>query len=118
MDRKLGHGQRIAATEGTQASLRTEIMPYRLLYTPRAASDLEDIRLYYSRGGRAALKRASAISKALRMLADGPYRWPIDDRNAAYRMRIVEGHRIRYRIIEETGVVLIIRVRGPWQDLP
>ncbi len=33
-------------------------------------------------------------------------------------MRIVERHRIRFRVDEDKKIVLVVRVRGPWQDLP
>ncbi|HYE52981.1 MAG TPA: type II toxin-antitoxin system RelE/ParE family toxin [Azospirillaceae bacterium] len=93
-------------------------MPYRLVYSPEAIDDLADIKRYHAQGGRIALRRVEHILRAARELAEAPLRWPVDDRDPGLRMRVVEGHRIRYAVDAGRRLVYIVRVRGPWQDLP
>ena len=92
--------------------------PYRIILTPQAVDDIDDIRAWYGQGGPKAKQRVERILAALRALAENAYRWPADDRDPAYRMRVVEGHRIRFEIDGARNALIIHRIRGPWQDLP
>jgi len=93
-------------------------VPYRVILTRQAAADLTAVRAWHGRGGMPAKARVAHILSAIRELSDAPSRWPRDDREPSLRMRIVEGHRIRFLVDEGAGTVVIVRVRGPWQDLP
>jgi len=92
-------------------------VPYTVRYTREALRDLAQMQAYYGRGGPRAERLVGRVRDALIALPDDHYRWPVDDRNPDLRMRIVEGHRIRFRILHELETVLVVRIRGPSQDL-
>ncbi|QJE71876.1 type II toxin-antitoxin system RelE/ParE family toxin [Aerophototrophica crusticola] len=91
---------------------------FTIQLSTRARRDLQAVHAWYGQGGVIAKRRVQHIIKALEDLAGAPFRWPVDDLDSRFRMRIVEKHRIRYRVSMEDRVVEVVRIRGPWQNLP
>lgn len=93
-------------------------MRYRVILLPEAEDDLNNVRRWYGRGGPAAKAKVKHILKAVRELGSAYWHWPQDDIDPRFRMRIVERHRIRFRVDEDEKIILVVRVLGPWQNLP
>jgi hypothetical protein len=70
--------------------------------------------------GPVAERRLQHIRKAIRELRAAPCRWPYSEHEGS-RERIVEGYKIVYRVVPDTGDnktagdVEIRRIFGPWQ---
>lgn len=87
-----------------------------------ALADLEEIREWLQQpgAGRKAARRLANIMEALAELHTAPCRWSWSVHVGA-RQRIVEGYKIIYRILPDTGHddtagdVTVVRVFGPGQ---
>ena len=88
-----------------------------------ALADLAAIRKWLrQRGaGPAAARRLHHIERALLDLRISPCHWPYSLEHEHARERIVEGYKIVYLVVPDTGSnatagdVLVRRVFGPWQ---
>ena len=90
---------------------------WSVTFTARARIDLLAVRRWLNQPGsglRARL-RLARINRALVELRFSPHRWPIGD-NADVRERPIEGHRIFYRVDDDTRTAVVLRVFGPFQD--
>ena len=95
----------------------------RLTIARGAARDLAEARHWLTQpgAGSSAARRLAALGGAVRDLRNHPCRWPKGG-HAGVRERQVEGHRIAYEVVPDTGNdatagdVTVLRVFGPGQD--
>ena len=99
-------------------------MPCRILYTPEASDDLEEVQRWLTQpgAGPVARRRLVAIRRAINRLRLYPCLYPVGEHPGVREMPCDGGHRALYRVIPDTGRnatagdVLILRVFGPGQD--
>ncbi|WP_448190479.1 type II toxin-antitoxin system RelE/ParE family toxin [Azospirillum sp. sgz301742] len=97
----------------------------RVILSPMATRDLEQIRTWYSQPGSGprAKRKASAIVRALRELERYPFIGSPSD-EPGLRERVVEEHTVIYRIQndadvpESAGDIVVIRIWQPGQNRP
>ena len=94
----------------------------RLTIARGVARDLAEVRRWLTQpgAGGSAARRLAAVGAAVRDLRDFPCRWPKGS-HIGVRERYVEGHRIAYEVVPDTGDdatagdVTVLRVFGPGQ---
>ena len=95
----------------------------RLTIVRAAARDLAGARQWLTQrgAGERAARRLLALGAAVQDLREHPCRWPVGE-SAGVRERPVEGYRIAYEVVPDTGDdatagnVNVLRVWAPGQD--
>ena len=96
---------------------------YRVIVSPRAFLDLDDILDYIKRDSPAnAIKVVDRLWESMRSLEQMPFRYPVVQgarvRSRAVRRMPVSPFLIYYRVVEEMRVVRVLTVRHGHRSQP